>query len=892
MFSFSLFLETAFPQAYLTKHVLFLYFTRQTWQSMFSLGLFLHNGISPGILDKVWQSMFSFSLFLQNGISPGILDKARSLSACFCKTAFRQAYLTKHVLFQLAFAKRHLTRPTWQTCSLLQTGILSGMLDKACCLSAYLAKRHFTRHTWQSMFSFSLFLENGTSPGILDQACSLSIFHQADLTKHVLFQFLFAKRHTCQSLTKAYLTKHVLFQLVFAKRHFTRHTTKHVFFQLVFAKRHFTRHTWQTWQNMFSFSLVLQNGISPGILDKVWQSMFSFSLSCKTAFHQAYLAKHVLFQLAFAKRHFTRHTWQNMTKHDKTWQNMFSFGMILQTGIPSIRYTWQSMFSFSLFLQNGTSPGILDKDDKACSLSACFWKTSFHQAYLTTHVLFFSETIFHQAYLTKHERVWEGSGKAKNAAWKGGWVLHGSQEWGGKGLGRLKMVPKSVVGAPSHPTLRNHEKHPNPFSCFIFSLPNPSHPTLAPKPLFHASFLVFPPTPLLGTMKHEAWSMKRGLGASWFPRVGWEGLGKAQNEAWKRVWVLHGSQAWGGKGLGRPRIKHEKGVGCFMAHKSGVGRAWEGSKWFPRVLWEWFGKAKNEAWKGVWVLHGSQEWGGKGLGTLGMKHEKGFGCFSWLARVGWEGFGKAKNEAWKRRWVFLMIPKGGVGRAWEGSKWFPRVLWEWFGKAKNDAWKRGCVLHGSQEWGGKGLGTLKMKHEKGFGCFSWLPRVGWEGFGKAKNEAWKGGWVFLIVPKSKVGRMEASAVGDSAGRRKRSLRHLTRPLLEFTTWTLAFVPPSQVWQIFWHSIWHISRHSIWHKFWHSIWHSIWIYSDMVSGILLGIYSGILSHIYSGTLSGILPDILYGILEFFLAYSLTSYLTCVLAFYVAFYLTFSLAFYLT
>ena len=548
------FAKTSWKRTYLTKHVLFLYFTRQTWQSMFSFSFFLQNGIlvkvwqrhtwqstfsfslflQNGISPGIRQSMFSFSLFLQNGISPGILDKhdkTCSLSAWFCKTAFHQAYLTK--------------------------------FDKACSLSACLAKRHFTRHTWQSMFSFSLLLQKDTSPGILDK------------------------------------------------------------------------------------------------------------------------------------------TWQNMTKHDKTWQNMFSFGMILQTGIPSIRYTWQSMSSFSLFLQNGTSPGILDKDDKACSLSACFWKTSFHQAYLTTHVLFFSETIFHQAYLTKHERVWEGSGKAKNAAWKGGWVLHGSQEWGGKGLGRLKMVPKSVVGAPSHPTLRNHEKHPNPFSCFIFSLPNPSHPTLAPKPLFHASFLVFPPTPLLGTMKHEAWSMKRGLGASWFPRVGWEGLGKAQNEAWKKVWVLHGSQAWGGKGLGRPRIKHEKGVGCFMAHKSGVGRAWEGSKWFPRVLWEWFGKAKNEAWKGVWVLHGSQEWGGKGLGTLGMKHEKGFGCFSWLARVGWEGFGKAKNEAWKRRWVFLMIPKGGVGRAWEGSKWFPRVLWEWFGKAKNDAWKRGCVLHGSQEWVGR-----------------------------------------------------------------------------------------------------------------------------------------------------------------------------------------------
>ena len=79
--------------------------------------------------------------------------------------------------------------------------------------------------------------------------------------------------------------------------------------------------------------------------------------------------------------------------------------------------------------------------------------------------------------------------------------------------------------------------------------------------------------------------------------------------------VSHGSQEWGGKGLGRlkmkhekvfgcfmvpktewrPRMKHEKGVGCFMVQRSEVGRAWEGSKWFPRVLWEWFGKAKNEA---------------------------------------------------------------------------------------------------------------------------------------------------------------------------------------------------------------------------------------------------------------------------------------------------------
>ena len=61
-----------------------------------------------------------------------------------------------------------------------------------------------------------------------------------------------------------------------------------------------------------------------------------------------------------------------------------------------------------------------------------------------------------------------------------------------------------------------------------------------------------------------------------------------------------------------------------------------------------------------------------------------------------------------------MVHKSGVGRAWEGPKQFPRVLWEWFGKAKNEARKRSSVLHGSQEWGGKGLRRLKMKHEKGF----------------------------------------------------------------------------------------------------------------------------------------------------------------------------------
>ena len=253
--------------------------------------------------------MFSLSLFLQNGISPGILDKARSLSA----------YL----------AKRHFTRHTWQTCSLLQTGIhpesmLSFSLScKTAFHQAYLtkhvlfqlgfAKRHFTGHTWQrwqNMFSFSLFLENGISPGVLDKACSLSIFHQADLTKHVLFR-------------------------------------------LVFAQRHFTRHTWQKLQSMFSFSFFLQNGISPGTLDKIWQSMLSFSLF-------------------FAKRHFSR----------QTWQSMFSFSLVLQNGISPGRLDKACSLSV-FFLQNGISLGLLDKNDKACSLSVSFCKTAFPQAYLT-----------------------------------------------------------------------------------------------------------------------------------------------------------------------------------------------------------------------------------------------------------------------------------------------------------------------------------------------------------------------------------------------------------------------------------------------------------------------------------------------------------------------------
>ena len=47
--------------------------------------------------------------------------------------------------------------------------------------------------------------------------------------------------------------------------------------------------------------------------------------------------------------------------------------------------------------------------------------------------------------------------------------------------------------------------------------------------------------------------MKKGLGGtSWFSRVGWEGSWECSTmKHEKRVWVLHGSHEWGGKGSGK-----------------------------------------------------------------------------------------------------------------------------------------------------------------------------------------------------------------------------------------------------------------------------------------------------------------------------------------------------
>ena len=154
----------------------------------------------------------------------------------------------------------------------------------------------------------------------------------------------------------------------------------------------------------------------------------------------------------------------------------------------------------------------------------------------------------------------------------------------------------------------------------------------------------------------------------------------------KRNFTRHTWQSMkgAGKGLGKLKMKHEKGVGCFMVHKREVGRAWEGSKWFPKVLWEplptpavgtmrntqtpfhasclafapipLLGTVEHETSKGVWVLHGSQGWGGKGLGRFEKWNmKKGLGA-SWFPSVGLEGSGKAKIETWKEVWVFPMVP--------------------------------------------------------------------------------------------------------------------------------------------------------------------------------------------------------------------------------------------
>ena len=72
----------------------------------------------------------------------------------------------------------------------------------------------------------------------------------------------------------------------------------------------------------------------------------------------------------------------------------------------------------------------------------------------------------------------------------------------------------------------------------------------------------------------------------------------------------------------------------------GVAKRGLGCPCFPRIGWEGFLKVKRTMKKGLGASCGSQEWGENGFGRPKMKHEKGVRYF--------------------------MVPKSGVGRAWEG----------------------------------------------------------------------------------------------------------------------------------------------------------------------------------------------------------------------------------
>ena len=152
------------------------------------------------------------------------------------------------------------------------------------------------------------------------------------------------------------------------------------------------------------------------------------------------------------------------------WRSMFSFSSFFAK-LHFTRHTWQSMFSFSLFLQNGTSPGILDKDDKVCSLLACFFMLHFvpSQAFPTPLLGTMRNT--RTPFDAPHS--WEPWETPKNPS-------HAS-------FLAFQTIPTTLLGTMrnTHPRfhalflttiLGNHEKHPNPFSCFIFCIPKPFPP--------------------------------------------------------------------------------------------------------------------------------------------------------------------------------------------------------------------------------------------------------------------------------------------------------------------------------------------------------------------------------------------------------------------------------
>ena len=68
-------------------------------------------------------------------------------------------------------------------------------------------------------------------------------------------------------------------------------------------------------------------------------------------------------------------------------------------------------------------------------------------------------------------------------------------------------------------------------------------------------------------------------------RVEWEGVGMAQIQGWLKIRY---------KGFGLPILLKNR-VGMVSEKLKRTTKKGLGTTWFPRVGWEWLGKAKNEA---------------------------------------------------------------------------------------------------------------------------------------------------------------------------------------------------------------------------------------------------------------------------------------------------------
>ena len=220
---------------------------------------------------------------------------------------------------------------------------------------------------------------------------------------------------------------------------------------------------------MFSFSSFLENGISPGILDKVWQSMFSFSL------RRGNESQHLIYPI-FSPGIF----------HPQTFQHTRFTHRLLAHRLFNQMFLTHRLFTHNFFTHR-----------------------------LFSHIFFSHRLFTHRlTQFSPHSSLF---------------VNYSCEPWETpKFIFVLRFWPSQTLPTPLMGTM----KHPNPLSCFILTLPKPFPPhSWEPRStqlLFHASFWAFPgpshplvnheapnplfmlrfwpsqtlPTPLIGTMKH------------------------------------------------------------------------------------------------------------------------------------------------------------------------------------------------------------------------------------------------------------------------------------------------------------------------------------------------------------------------------------------------------